>query len=215
MRRTKPYWKSPSLAVRRQNVNSHATCVSAWERLLLTGRRYLAESPCDALNVLDPARQSRLPADSITLLSTASVRSATVDGPNGRDRGDLLGLVREPWLPRRRNFSANLHRDRVNLKVHIQTEAHSNLRHLQARMHPDLHGPVLSPQKVDQERVVAPKVIHANKHQILVRDRKGVDGRAHSNLRHLQARTQLHQIHLQLGDLSLPKVVVAVPVGNT
>lgn len=189
MRRTRPCWKSSSLATMRQSVNSLAICVWARGRLLATGRRYLAERPCDALSVLALGGRLRPPEGLITLLSTASARTATGDGPNGRVGADRAGLVQEPSLPRRRSFSANLHRDRVSLKVPIQTEAHSNLRHLLARMHRDLHGPALSPQKVAREKTVSKKGLHSDNLQVQTRGGGRVESEAHSNPRHLHVRS--------------------------
>ena len=115
MRRIKPCWKSPSPAVGRQRVNSHATCVWARARLWPTGRRYPAGSLCDAFSVSGRAGKSRLPAVSITLLSTVSARTATADGQNGRGGADRVLLAREPSLPRQMRFSTNLYRDQVRL----------------------------------------------------------------------------------------------------
>ena len=94
MRRTRPCWKTRSLVVGRQSVNSHATYVWAPGKLSLCGPKYLAARLCDALGVLEPARNQLPRGGCITLLSTVSVRTATVDGPNGRDGADRVVLVR-------------------------------------------------------------------------------------------------------------------------
>ena len=223
MRRTRLCWRSLSLAVgwesvkaslvaRQESVKTSATCVWARGRSLPTGHRYLAGSQCDVLSVLDPVGKHHLLVESITPLSTVSVRTATVSGPNGRGEADREGHAQVESLRRQRIFSKNTLPAQVsqNQNASLQAREYQNLRHLQARMLLGLHGPVLSPQKVDQERVVAPKVIHRNKHQILVRHRKGVEGRAHQNLRHLQARMHLLLLRLLRGTLLVLKAAVEV-----
>lgn len=209
MRRIKPCWQSPSLAVRRQSENSHATCVRAWERLLPTGRRFLAESPCDALSVLGQEGTRHPPEGSITHLSTASVRTAIVDGRNGRVVADLASLVLEPSLPRRRSCSANIQRDRVSLKGPVIAKTHHKLRRNQPSgdaINGAGHRNILNVQAKMPNHL--PRVRHRN----VVRRRPL---KVHSPM----LGTPLGLVHLLLlhllrGILPIPKVEVAVLGGS-
>ena len=166
MRRIKPCWKSPSLAAGRQSektgltarqesAKASAVCVWAWGSSLPTGRRYLAGSPCDVPSVWEPAGKSRLPAESITLLSTVSAKTATVDGRNGKDGADRVVLVQEPSLSRRRTFLKNTLEAQIsqNETVSLQERAHHHFRHLQGRIHRSLHRLVPRPSEVDREKL--------------------------------------------------------------
>ena len=215
-RRTRLCWKSSNLAARRQSkktglaarreiVKTSAKCAWARGSSLPTGRQYPAESPCDALSVLDPAGNHRLPVESITPLSTVSVRTATVGGPNGRDEADQVVPVQVESLPRRRNFSANMQRDRVSLNRPDQVKTCRALRHLQARgvgILRTVHRNILH---------IRAKMLHDVRqglHQNAVRRRPP------KMLRSPLEPIHLRQLHLLRDTLPVLKAVVAVLAGS-